>query len=246
MAGIGRHVSRLGGYAPALPTPFGDSGDLDVAALQRLCRRQLEEGATALVVCETAGEAPTLGRTEHHTIVSVAAGVAQREIPVIAGAGSNSTRQAVELARDAEVAGADAILSIVPYYNKPTQAGMYAHFRAIAESTSLPVILYDVPSRTVCGLADETIARLAKMPQIISRMRPATSRGRSVCGHWSGRVSDYYPATTRRRPPFWPTAATAAFRSPRMWRPVFAVPCIWPGSRAKSHAPSGSPRWPRR
>jgi 4-hydroxy-tetrahydrodipicolinate synthase len=167
MPGIGRHVSRLGGYAPALPTPFGDSGDLDVAALQRLCRRQLEEGATALVVCETAGEAPTLGRTEHHTIVSVAAGVAQREVPVIAGAGSNSTRQAVELARDAEVAGADAILSIVPYYNKPTQAGMYAHFRAIAESTSLPIILYDVPSRTVCGLTDETIARLAEMPQII-------------------------------------------------------------------------------
>jgi 4-hydroxy-tetrahydrodipicolinate synthase len=167
MAGVGRHVSRLGGYAPALPTPFGDSGDLDVAALQRLCRRQLEEGATALVVCETAGEAPTLSRTEHHTIVSIAAGVAQKEIPVIAGAGSNSTRQAVELATDAEVAGADAILSIVPYYNKPTQAGMQAHFRAIAESTSLPIILYDVPSRTVCGLADETIARLAEMPQII-------------------------------------------------------------------------------
>ena len=167
MAGIGRHVSRLGGYAPALPTPFGDSGDLDVAALERLCRRQLEEGATALVVCGTTGEAPTLSRTEHHTIVSVAAGVAQRQIPVIAGAGSNSTRQAVELARDAEIAGADAILSVVPYYNKPTQTGLYAHFRTIAESTSLPIILYDVPSRTVCGLADETVARLAEMPQVI-------------------------------------------------------------------------------
>src|SRR6267378_2425760 len=167
MAGIGRHVSRLGGYAPALPTPFGDSGDLDVAALERLCRRQLEEGATALVVCGTTGEAPTLSRAEHHTIVNVAAGVAQGQIPVIAGAGSNSTRQAIELARDAEVAGADAILSIVPYYNKPTQAGIYAHFRAIAESTSLPIILYDVPSRTVCGLADDTVARLAEMPQVI-------------------------------------------------------------------------------
>jgi 4-hydroxy-tetrahydrodipicolinate synthase len=108
-----------------------------------------------------------LSRTEHHTIVSVAAGVAQRQIPVIAGAGSNSTRQAVELARDAEIAGADAILSVVPYYNKPTQAGLYAHFRTIAESTSLPIILYDVPSRTVCGLADETVARLAEMPQVI-------------------------------------------------------------------------------
>jgi 4-hydroxy-tetrahydrodipicolinate synthase len=189
MAGIGRHVSRLGGYAPALPTPFGDSGDLDVAVLERLCRRQLEEGATALVVCGTTGEAPTLSRVEHHTIVSVAAGVAQRQIPVIAGAGSNSTRQAVELAGDAEIAGADAILSVVPYYNKPTQAGIYAHFRTIAESTSLPIILYDVPSRTVCGLADETVARLAEMPQVIGlkdatgdvtrplRLRPALRPG---------------------------------------------------------------------
>src|SRR5712671_1295296 len=99
MAGIGRHVSQLGGYAPALPTPFGDSGDLDVAALERLCRRQFEEGATALVVCGTTGEAPTLSRGEHHTIVNIAAGVAQGQIPVIAGAGSNSTRQAIELAR---------------------------------------------------------------------------------------------------------------------------------------------------
>ena len=86
---------------------------------------------------------------------------------MIAGAGSNSTSQAIELTKDAEAAGADAILSVVPYYNKPTQAGMYAHFRAIAESTGLPIILYDVPSRTVCGLADDTIARLAELPQFI-------------------------------------------------------------------------------
>ena len=86
---------------------------------------------------------------------------------MIAGAGSNSTAHAIELTKDAEALGADAILSVVPYYNKPTQAGLYAHFRAIAQSTGLPIILYDVPSRTVCGLADETIARLAEMPQII-------------------------------------------------------------------------------
>jgi len=88
-------------------------------------------------------------------------------IPVIADASSNSTRQAIELAKDAEAAGADAILSVVPYYNKPTQAGMYAHFRAIVEATGLPVILYDVPSRTVCGLADDTVARLAELPRVI-------------------------------------------------------------------------------
>ena len=86
---------------------------------------------------------------------------------MIAGAGSNSTGQAIELSRDAESAGADAVLSVVPYYNKPTQAGMYAHFRAIAESTGLPIILHDVPARTVCGLADDTIARLAELPQFI-------------------------------------------------------------------------------
>src|ERR1700704_6038813 len=167
MAGIGRHVSRLGGYAPALPTPFGDSGDLDVAALERLCRRQIQEGATALVVCGTTGEAPTLSRVEHDRIVRIAVGVAQGHVPVIAGAGSNATSQAIELARDAEAAGADAVLSVVPYYNKPMQAGMYAHFRAIADSMGLPIFLYDVPSRTVCGLADDTLARLAECPKFI-------------------------------------------------------------------------------
>jgi 4-hydroxy-tetrahydrodipicolinate synthase len=95
-------------------------------------------------------------------------------IPVIAGAGANATAHAIELTKDAEAAGADAILSVVPYYNKPTQAGLYAHFRAIAESTGLPVILYDVPSRTACGLADETVARLAR---IAARDRPQ-GRGR--------------------------------------------------------------------
>jgi 4-hydroxy-tetrahydrodipicolinate synthase len=184
MVGVGRHVSRLGGYAPALPTPFGESGDLDVAALQRLCHRQLEDGATALVVCETAGEAPTLSRTEHHTIVSIAAGVAQREIPVIAGAGSNSTRQAIELARDAEVAGADAILSIVPYYNEPTQAGMQAHF---ARSPSRPAC----PSSSTTSRRGPCVVsltrRLCGSPtcrrSLVSRTRPATPRGRCACGH---------------------------------------------------------------
>ncbi len=160
-------VSRLSGYAPALPTPFNEADEVDAAALERLCDRQIQEGASALVVCGTTGEAPNLNRAEHDTIVRIAVNAARGRIPVIAGAGSNSTSQAIELSRDAEAAGADAILSVVPYYNKPTQAGMYAHFRAVAESTGLPLILYDVPSRTVCGLADDTIARLAELPQII-------------------------------------------------------------------------------
>jgi 4-hydroxy-tetrahydrodipicolinate synthase len=163
----GKHVSRLSGYAPALPTPFAQNGNVDSVALEALCDRQIQEGATALVVCGTTGEAPTLTRAEHYAIVCIAVGVAQGRVPVIAGAGSNSTSQAIELARDAEAAGADAVLSVVPYYNKPMQAGMRAHFRAIADAMGLPIILYDVPARTVCGLADDTVARLAECPKFI-------------------------------------------------------------------------------
>ena len=167
MATIGRHVSKLSGYAPALPTPFGDDGNIDIAAFEHLCDRQIRAGATALVVCGTTGEAPTLSPAEHETLIEIAVAIARGRVPVIAGAGSNSTAHAIELTQDAEAAGADAILSVVPYYNKPTQIGLYAHFSAIVNSTGLPIILYDVPSRTVCGLADETIARLAELPGII-------------------------------------------------------------------------------
>jgi 4-hydroxy-tetrahydrodipicolinate synthase len=163
----GKHVSRLSGYAPALPTPFAQNGNVDSAALEALCDRQIQQGATALVVCGTTGEAPTLTRAEHYAVVCIAVSVAQGRVPVIAGAGSNSTSQAIELARDAEAAGADAVLSVVPYYNKPMQDGMYAHFRAIADAVGLPIILYDVPSRTVCGLADDTVARLAECRKFI-------------------------------------------------------------------------------
>ncbi|HXX08749.1 MAG TPA: 4-hydroxy-tetrahydrodipicolinate synthase [Pseudolabrys sp.] len=164
---IGRHVSKLSGYAPAVPTPFDRDGNIDRAAFENFCEKQINEGATALVVCGTTGEAPTLRPAEHHVLVRIAVYVARGRVPVIAGAGSNSTVHAIELTKDAEAGGADAILSVVPYYNKPTQPGLYAHFRAIAQSTGLPIILYDVPSRTVCGLADETVARLAEFPQVI-------------------------------------------------------------------------------
>ena len=160
-------LAELSGFAPALPTPFDEAGELDIAALDRLCNRQIEDGANALIVCGTTGEASTLSRAEHDAIVRVAVKAARGRIPVIAGAGSNSTTQAIQLTQDAQAGGADAVLSVVPYYNKPTQSGIFAHFRAIAELTDLPIILYDVPSRTVCGLADDTIARLAELPQFI-------------------------------------------------------------------------------
>jgi 4-hydroxy-tetrahydrodipicolinate synthase len=167
MRTIGRHVSRLSGYAPALPTPFSPFGTIDVEAFENFCELQIKEGATGLVVCGTTGEAPTLSPDEQRELVTVAAKVAGGRVPVIAGAGSNSTSHAMELTRDAEAAGADAILSVVPYYNKPTQAGLYEHFRAVAASTGLPIFLYDVPGRTACGLSDATIARLAEEPRII-------------------------------------------------------------------------------
>ncbi len=185
MTGIGRHVSRLSGYAPAVPTPFDADDNLDCAAFERFCARQVGEGATALVVCGTTGEAPTLTPAEHRELIRIAVAAARGRFPVVAGAGSNATEHAVALSRDAEAAGADAILSVVPYYNKPTQAGIEAHFRAVAAATDLPVILYDVPARTVSGLADDTVARLAELPQIIGLKdatgdvtRPARLRAR--------------------------------------------------------------------
>jgi 4-hydroxy-tetrahydrodipicolinate synthase len=119
------------------------------------------------VVGGTTGEAPTLTPAEHRTLIRIAVGVSDGQIPVIAGAGSNSTAHAIELTKDAEARGADAVLSIVPYYNKPTQAGLLAHFMAIAQSTGLPIILYDVPCRTACSLANDTVVQLAEMPQFI-------------------------------------------------------------------------------
>jgi len=166
MLTIGRHVCRLAGYAPALPTPFYPEGMLDVVAFERFCALQIEHGATALVVCGTTGEAPTLSTAEQNKLVRVAVSVAAGRVPVIVGAGSNATSHAIELSRDAERAGADAVLSVVPYYNKPTQAGLLAHFGAIATSTGLPIILYDIPARCGVGLADDTIVRLAETPQI--------------------------------------------------------------------------------
>jgi 4-hydroxy-tetrahydrodipicolinate synthase len=175
-----RQVARLAGFAPSLPTPFRDTGELDSAALEWLCHRQVEESAAALVVCGVTAEAPTLTQGERETILRIAVDASRGRIPVIAAVASNSTSKAIEFAKAAQAAGAAAVLAVVPYYNKPTQSGMYAHFRAIAESTGLALILHDVPSRTVCGLADETIARLAEMPQVIGLVDATADLGRPL------------------------------------------------------------------
>src|ERR1700726_104363 len=167
MTQVANPATWLAGYIPDPPTPFDEGDGLDLTAFAKLCERQIEAGVSAIVVGETAGEAATLTPAEHDTIVRTAVEIARGRVRVIAGAGSNSTSQAIELTRRAEAAGADAVLSVVPYYNKPMQAGIYAHFRAIANSTTLPIILHDIPSRTLRELSDDTLARLAQSMQFI-------------------------------------------------------------------------------
>lgn len=157
----------LGGFIADLPTPFDNDDGVDWHAFETLCERQIRSGATAVVVGETMGEDSTLGRDEHEEIVAAAVDIARGRVAVIAGAGSNATSQALELTTMAEAAGADAILSVVPYYNKPMQAGILAHFQAITNVTGLPVILHDVPSRTMREISDETIVRLSESRQFI-------------------------------------------------------------------------------
>jgi 4-hydroxy-tetrahydrodipicolinate synthase len=163
----------LAGYIPDLPTPFDSAGELDLAAFRGLCERQIAAGATALVVGELTGEDSTLSDAEHSALVRIAVRTSRGRAAVIAGAGSNSTSAAIELSRRAEADGADAVLSVVPYYNKPTQAGLSAHFFAIAEATRLPIILHDVPSRTARELSDDTIAQLSQSSRFVG-LRDAT------------------------------------------------------------------------
>jgi 4-hydroxy-tetrahydrodipicolinate synthase len=163
----------LGGYIPDLPTPFDSNGEVDLTSFRQLCERQIAAGATALVVGETTGEDSTLSHAEHSALVRVAVRTSRGRVAIIAGAGSNSTSQAIELTKQAEADGADAVLSVVPYYNKPMQAGIYAHFCAIADSSRLPVVLHDVPTRTVRELSDDTVIQLAKSRQFVG-LRDAT------------------------------------------------------------------------
>jgi 4-hydroxy-tetrahydrodipicolinate synthase len=167
MTSVSNPAIWLAGYMPDTPTPFDEHGAVDLAAFAMLCERQIEAGVGAIVVSETGGEASTLAPAEQEGIIRAAVNVARGRVRVIAGAGSNSTSQAIELAQRAEAAGADAVLSVVPYYNKPMLAGIQAHFRAIAISTALPIILHDVPSRTMRELSDDTLLRLANSRHFI-------------------------------------------------------------------------------
>jgi 4-hydroxy-tetrahydrodipicolinate synthase len=155
------------GCGTALVTPFRADLSLDEPALRRLVRRQIEAGIDFLVPCGTTGESPTLARHEHLRVIEVALEEANGKVPVLGGAGGYSTREVVELARELEHLGVDGILSVTPYYNKPTQEGLYQHFQAIASAISLPIIVYSVQGRTGVNVEPATLARLAAIPNIV-------------------------------------------------------------------------------
>lgn len=155
------------GSLVALITPMTADGALDEAAFGRLVEWQIGEGTAGIVPVGTTGESPTLNHAEHKRVVELAVEVSAGRVPVIAGAGSNSTAEAIELARHAKEAGADATLIVTPYYNKPTQEGMYLHYSAIADAVDLPIIIYNIPPRSVVDMSVETMARLARHRNIV-------------------------------------------------------------------------------
>ncbi len=157
----------LTGSIVAIVTPMQDDGRLDYPRFKALIDFHIEQGTDGIVVVGTTGESPTVDFDEHKELIRVAVAHAHGRIPIVAGTGGNSTAEAIELAESAKNAGADASLSVVPYYNKPTQEGLYRHFRSIAEAVDIPLILYNVPGRTVADLANETTLRLAQIPNII-------------------------------------------------------------------------------
>ena len=155
------------GSLTALVTPF-KNGKLDEDGFRKLVEWQIAEGSHGLVPVGTTGESPTLTHQEHHQVVEICIDQAKGRVPVVAGAGSNNTREAVDLAVHAEKAGADGVLIVTPYYNKPPQAGVIAHMHAVADATDLPVMLYDIPGRAGIPIASESLLRLAEHPRILA------------------------------------------------------------------------------
>ncbi|MBN9249725.1 MAG: 4-hydroxy-tetrahydrodipicolinate synthase [Mesorhizobium sp. 61-13] len=178
----------LRGSLTALVTPFDKDGRFDEKAFRALVEWQIAEGTTGLVPVGTTGESPTLSHDEHRHVVKVCVEVAKGRVPVVAGAGSNNTQEAIGLAKYAESVGAAAALVVTPYYNKPTQRGLYEHFAAVARATSLPIVIYNIPPRSVIDMSPETMGRLANDFKNIVGVKDATgkiervSEQRATCG----------------------------------------------------------------
>ena len=166
----------LRGSIPALVTPFAKSGGFDEKAFRAFVDWQIAEGSAGLVPVGTTGESPTLSHDEHRQVVKACVEVANGRVPVIAGAGSNNTEEAVGLVQYAEKVGADAVLVVTPYYNKPSQRGLYAHFAAVAKATKLPVIIYNIPPRSIIDMTPETMGRLAHDFKNIAGVKDATGK----------------------------------------------------------------------
>jgi 4-hydroxy-tetrahydrodipicolinate synthase len=183
----------ISGSLVALVTPMHTDGAVDWAALKRLVEWHIAEGTNAIVAVGTTGESPTLDVDEHIRVISEVVKTAAGRIPVIAGTGANATREAIELTSAAKDVGADACLLVTPYYNKPTQEGLYRHFMALADSVAIPQILYNVPGRTGCDLKNETVLRLAGHPNITG-MKDATGdlvRGRELIEQCGDKLAVY-------------------------------------------------------
>ena len=163
------------GSIPALVTPMNEDGSLDLASLRKLVEYHIEQGTNGIVAVGTTGESATLDMEEHCEVIRVVVEQVNGRIPVIAGTGSNSTTEAIQLTQDAKSVGADACLLVTPYYNKPTQEGLYLHHKAVAEAVDIPQILYNVPGRTGCDMLPATVARLSKIPNIIG-IKEATGK----------------------------------------------------------------------
>ncbi len=177
---------RFHGSMPALITPFKD-GAVDDATLAHLVERQVNQGSTGVVPAGTTGESATLSHAEHDRVIKITVDTVAKRVPVIAGCGSNATDEALRLIRYAEKAGADAALVVTPYYNKPSQQGMYLHFKALSEATSLPIFIYNIPGRSVVDMSPETMGRLADLKNIVG-VKDATgnlirvAQQRRTCG----------------------------------------------------------------
>ncbi|HZZ88299.1 MAG TPA: 4-hydroxy-tetrahydrodipicolinate synthase, partial [Caulobacteraceae bacterium] len=178
---------RFRGVFTALVTPFRPGGALDEAAFERLVERQIAGGVHGLVPVGTTGETSTLSHEEHRRVVELCVNTAAGRVPVIAGAGSNSTAEAIELARHAKEIGADAVLAVTPYYNRPSQEGLYRHYAAMAAAVDIPIVVYNVPSRTSTDIANETLQRLSALPNVVGIKDatgdlPRASLQRLMCG----------------------------------------------------------------
>lgn len=186
-----QQAQNIQGSIVALVTPMFEDGSVDWKNLEKLVEWHVEQGTNAIVAVGTTGEPSTLSMSEHTQVIKEVIRVVNKRIPVIAGTGANSTHEAIELTKEAHMLGADAALLVTPYYNKPTQEGLYQHFKAIAETVDLPIIVYNVPGRTGVDMQNETVLRLADISNIIA-VKDATgdtARGKALIDALKGRMS---------------------------------------------------------